>query len=84
MTPAECFGKVLREARERSKLSQEALADLADLDRTYVSLLERGRRQPSLTTMLALAAALDLRLSVLTGRVEESMSPYASKSRARR
>lgn len=84
MTPAECFGKVLREARERAKLSQEALADLADLDRTYVSLLERGRRQPSLTTMLALAAALDLRLAVLTGRVEESMSPYAAKSRARR
>jgi transcriptional regulator with XRE-family HTH domain len=77
MTLAESFGKVLREARVRAKLSQEALALKADLDRTYVSLLERGLRQPSLATMLTLAGALGIRLTSLVGRVEDAVTPYA-------
>jgi len=84
MTPAQCFGKVLRDARERAKLSQEALADMAGLDRTYVSLLERGRRQPSLTTMLALSTALEVRFSVFAGRIEEAVAPLTTRTRSRR
>jgi transcriptional regulator with XRE-family HTH domain len=40
-------------------LSQEALAERADFDRTYVSLLERGERNPSFTNLCRTAAALD-------------------------
>lgn len=45
------FGAVLRAARTRSGLSQEALGLACDIDRTYVSLLERGERQPTLSTL---------------------------------
>jgi len=40
-------------------LSQDTLAFEADLHRTYISLLERGMRQPSLATLFALAEALE-------------------------
>ena len=52
------FGKTLRKHRESTGLSQEALAFACDLDRTYISLLERGLRQPSLTTIFVLADEL--------------------------
>jgi transcriptional regulator with XRE-family HTH domain len=51
------FGTVLRELRENKKLSQEKLAEFCDLDRTYISLLERGLRQPTLTTLFKLSDA---------------------------
>lgn len=41
------FGVVLTELRKRKKLSQEQLATDCGLDRTYISLLERGMRQPT-------------------------------------
>lgn len=49
------FGTVLRAARLRVKLSQEDLSLLSGLDRTYISLLERGLRQPTLSTLFVLA-----------------------------
>jgi transcriptional regulator with XRE-family HTH domain len=44
-------------------LSQERLAQLAGLDRTYVSGIERGERNPSLTNILKLVDVLEVRLS---------------------
>lgn len=49
------FGKVLRRMRNQVGLTQEQLAFECDLDRTYISLLERGLRQPTLTTLYTLA-----------------------------
>ncbi len=54
------FGKTLRKHRKSVGLSQEALALACDLDRTYISLLERGKRQPSLTTIFQLAEGLEI------------------------
>jgi transcriptional regulator with XRE-family HTH domain len=54
------FGLNLRHHRERMGLSQEGLADLCDLDRTEISLLERGKRFPRLDTTVRLARALKL------------------------
>jgi len=54
----EAFGDVLRELRTKKGLSQESLALEGGLDRTFISLLERGLRQPSLTTIFQLSAAL--------------------------
>lgn len=55
---ARAFGAVLREARKIRGLSQEALAEGAEVDRTYPSLLENGHRQPSLAVFLRLCDAL--------------------------
>lgn len=55
---AAAFGRVLRAARKERGLSQERLAEAVDVDRTYVSMLERGIHQPSLTVLLRMADAL--------------------------
>lgn len=66
----EVFGKVLRELREANQLSQEKLAEYCELDRTYISLLERGLRQPTITTIFKLAKALNVSPSQLIEKVE--------------
>ena len=66
------FGRVLRERRLTAGLSQEQLALEADVDRTFVSLLERGGRQPTLSTLWRLAAALGVAPSELVSGVEKA------------
>ena len=51
-------------------VSQEALALSADVDRTFVSQIERGIRQPTLTTLCKLARALDVQPSTLVSKME--------------
>lgn len=67
------FGSVMRERRQAMGLSQERLADLCSLDRTFISLLERGKRQPSLSTLLALSRALDTPFPEFARLIEESL-----------
>jgi transcriptional regulator with XRE-family HTH domain len=62
------FGKVLREYRERAGLSQESLADAAELDRTFIGMLERGQRQPTLESLFRIAAALKVAPQTLIAR----------------
>ncbi len=52
------FGLAVRRARERLDVSQDMLAELADLHRTYVGSVERGERNVSLINIAALATAL--------------------------
>ena len=68
------FADVLRQLRERAGLSQEALATKSGLDRTYISLLERGLRQPTLKTLVRLAEALGTSLAVLSKKVEDRLN----------
>jgi transcriptional regulator with XRE-family HTH domain len=68
------FGEVLRARREAAGLSQEALASATKLHRVYISLLERGERAPSLTTVLRLATALDTTMSSLLIATERRLS----------
>jgi transcriptional regulator with XRE-family HTH domain len=56
--PRTAFGRRLRELRLRRKLSQEKLAELADLHRNYVGVVERGSQNPSLLIIVKLARAL--------------------------
>ncbi len=65
------FGAVLRTRRMALAFSQEELAFRADVDRTFVSMLERGLRMPSLGTILALAEALDMSGAQLVQMVEQ-------------
>ena len=66
------FGRVLRERRLEAGLSQEKLALDAGVDRTFVSLLERGGRQPTLATLWRLAGALGVAPSELVSGVEKA------------
>ncbi|HTA15057.1 MAG TPA: helix-turn-helix transcriptional regulator [Solirubrobacteraceae bacterium] len=56
----EQFAANLRRHRTRVGLSQEALADVCDLHRTEISLLERCKRSPRLETIVILARGLEL------------------------
>jgi transcriptional regulator with XRE-family HTH domain len=59
------FGKRLREVREVAGVSQEKLAELAGLHRTYVSSIERGKRNVSLVNIERLAVALGVTMGAL-------------------
>ncbi|MGM0946217.1 MAG: helix-turn-helix domain-containing protein [Bacteroidota bacterium] len=56
------YGKKVREIRKGRGVSQESLADLAGLDRTYISDIENGKRNVSIETIFKIAKALDTRL----------------------
>jgi transcriptional regulator with XRE-family HTH domain len=71
--PIKSFGLVIKQIRKAQGLSQEALADEAHLDRTFISQLETGSKQASLTTIFRLAAALRINASDLLRRVEEHL-----------
>jgi transcriptional regulator with XRE-family HTH domain len=58
LEPTRQFADNLRRARERQALSQERLAALADLHPTQISRLERGVRDPRLSTIVTIANAL--------------------------
>jgi ribosome-binding protein aMBF1 (putative translation factor) len=69
---ARAVGDALREERQRQGLSQEAFGFEAELDRTYVSGVERGVRNPTLAIMLKWCQALGVRPSVILRRAEEA------------
>lgn len=71
MDAAVAFGKVLRKLRREMGLSQEELGFAAGLQRNFVSQLELGSKQPTITTMLKLAKPLGLRFSEMARLVEE-------------
>ena len=52
------FGQPVRSVRESAGVAQEALALIAEMDRSYLGRLERGEKQPSLDVVFRLAAAL--------------------------
>jgi transcriptional regulator with XRE-family HTH domain len=64
------FPDVLRKARIENGLSQEELADLAGLHRTYISQIERGLKSPSLRSLEQIANGLGIALSVMLRRLE--------------
>ena len=71
---AEVFGQVLREVRVKQKISQEELAASCELDRTYISLLERGKRQPTITTIFLLSDSLNIAPDKLIKKVHEKIA----------
>jgi transcriptional regulator with XRE-family HTH domain len=59
------FGKAVRRRRRELDLSQEKLAEYAELHRTYISSIERGKMNPSLENVEKLAQALKISISAL-------------------
>lgn len=67
------FGQILKQQREQNGVSQEYIALKSGLDRSFVSMLERGKRQPSLLTICHLSKALSMKPSELVALVEDSL-----------
>ena len=65
------FARALFQLRHERKLTQEALAFESGYHPKYISLLERGKYSPSLTTILELADALNVSGADLVGRAEK-------------
>lgn len=73
MDPAVAFGTVLRRLRKEAGLTQEQLGFEAEVERNFISLIERGVNQPSIRVLFKLASALKVRPSELITRVEAEM-----------
>jgi transcriptional regulator with XRE-family HTH domain len=81
--PEQAFGQVLRELRKQKGLSQEQLALDADLQRNYVSLLERGLNSATLKTLFKLSPILGVPVSGMLERVESRLAERRTTSKKR-
>mgnify|MGYP003638168456 CR=1 FL=1 len=68
------FAEILRELRISNGLSQEKLAERCDLHDRYISFLERGLRQPTISTIFKLGKALDVPASEIIKRIEDKIA----------
>jgi transcriptional regulator with XRE-family HTH domain len=59
------LGKAIQTSRQRRKLSQEALAKLAGCSVSYLSMLENSKRDPTISTVEKIAAALKVPVEIL-------------------
>ena len=73
------FGRVLKEARLIADLSQEQLALESDFDRTYISMLERGVKVPTLSTIVKLAKSLSVTPVQLITRSQQLANSDSAK-----
>lgn len=67
------LGILIKQYRMSIKISQEELGLRSHLDRTYISGLERGVRNPSLTVLVSLANGLNITVSALLENLETEM-----------
>lgn len=75
-TVAKIFGKVLREVRKAKGFSQQELADNCNIERTYISRIERGLHLPSLEAIFKICEVLKVDPATL---IKEVYSIYKSK-----
>jgi len=72
-TLSKAFGRTLKSLRESAGLSQTTLGTKAGLDRTFISLLELGKRQPTITTLYKLAESLNVPVKELILRLNNEL-----------
>jgi transcriptional regulator with XRE-family HTH domain len=72
------FGKILRQKRNAAGLTQEQLAHDADVQRNYVSLIERGVHHPTIAVVFKLAQALHCMPSELISDLERELNSKQS------
>lgn len=70
----QAFSEVLREARAAAGITQEQLAFAADVDRTFIGMLENGKRQPTISVLFALAKGVGLEPETLVRRTRSRLS----------
>ncbi|PGS05894.1 transcriptional regulator [Bacillus cereus] len=67
----QAFGIILQKKRIEQNISQETLAFNSGLDRTYISLLERGKRKPTINTLFSVTHALKMQPHEIILEVEQ-------------
>lgn len=77
MNISEAFGVILKKHRNNLNISQEQLADKCDLDRTFISLLERGKRNPTIETLFKVSIALETLPSEVIKEIEQLLNNIA-------
>ncbi|MGY4829154.1 helix-turn-helix domain-containing protein [Sphaerotilaceae bacterium SBD11-9] len=70
---ASVVGSVIRELRLAAGVSQENLAHMANVERSYCGRIERGESQPTLFVILKVAAALEMEGHALVRQVENAL-----------
>jgi transcriptional regulator with XRE-family HTH domain len=76
------IGHTIRTFRLERRLSQESLADRANIDRSYMSGIERGLRNISILNIARIASALDVSIRDLVGQVELVRRPPSDMDEA--
>jgi predicted transcriptional regulator len=66
----EALGDEIRTRRKELELTQEDLAGRCEIDRPFISLMEVGRKQPTISVMYRVASALELRFAEFCDRVD--------------
>jgi transcriptional regulator with XRE-family HTH domain len=74
LTHQQAVGAAVRDLRRERGVSQERLGELADLDRTYISGVERGVRNPTVGSLWRISDALDVPLSSIVTLAEEILN----------
>jgi transcriptional regulator with XRE-family HTH domain len=77
------FAKTLKELRIKSRLSQQALADYCDLERVYISRLERALSMPSIETIFKIAEVLAIKPSELVQELEKAYKKQSAADQSR-
>ena len=73
MSEQKVFGELLRDLRLNRSISQEKLSEITGLDRSFISLIERGERTPTLTTIIKISKAFGLKPSQLLSEYEDRL-----------
>ena len=68
------FGKTLIDLRKQFSISQERLAELSDLHRTYISFIETGKKIPTLSAIISISQAFNLKPSELLDLMEQKIN----------
>ncbi len=71
------FGQRVREIRKSRGLSQEGMAALAGVDRSYMGHIERGEKNITLTKIYQISDALGIEVADLFPRIEDTICPYS-------
>ena len=73
------LGDEIRKARESAQMTQESLSYAAEIDRSYVSLLENNKKSPTVDVLFRICDALGIKASSLLARVEVTRKPKSKK-----
>jgi transcriptional regulator with XRE-family HTH domain len=73
LTAAEAFGRVLRDLRKEAGLTQEQLGLEAGMQRNFISLMELGQKQPTITSIIRLSQALQRPAGEIVAMVENEL-----------
>lgn len=66
-------GETVAYFRKKKGISQEVLSGLADIGRSHLSAIERGERKPTLETLYRICVALEIKMSTVIMKLEESL-----------